>query len=287
MNLQHTLRQFAHTISDKDKLAEIVRRRKEGIKYWLGFAAIIAFAFYFFSDGDFSFLLTLAGAIQCFGFFIIFFKVRSQKSCSGVSLKTLQLYGIVFVSRLFSILRYEGYLPYDRSGDWFYQLVEILSLCFTCASIYLVRKPYRATYNKELDTFSDLVLIAPAFILACFLHPSLNAFAPADIAWTFALYLESVTILPQLFMFQKKGGEIEAFTTHFVAAQGLSRFLNFVFWMFSYHELNDKSSLGSAYVGNFVILAQVIQLVLMADFYYHYIRSLRRGIPMTLPAQMV
>lgn len=30
--------------------------------------------------------------------------------------------------RLTSILVYEGYLPFDKSGDWFYQATEILSL---------------------------------------------------------------------------------------------------------------------------------------------------------------
>lgn len=44
-----------------------------------------------------------------------------------------------------------------------------------------------------------------ALVLAGIFHPRLNAFMPADIAWAYALYLESVTVLPQLFMFQKQG----------------------------------------------------------------------------------
>lgn len=39
-------------------------------------------------------------------------------AASSVSLKTLQAYLFVFSFRLVSIMRHEGYLPYDRSGDW-------------------------------------------------------------------------------------------------------------------------------------------------------------------------
>ena len=47
---------------------------------------------------------------------------------AGISLKTLEAYAAVFALRLTSILVYEGYLPFDKSGDWFYQATEILSL---------------------------------------------------------------------------------------------------------------------------------------------------------------
>lgn len=48
--------------------------------------------------------------------------------CAGISLKTLEAYAAVFALRLTSILMYEGYLPFDKSGDWFYQATEVLSL---------------------------------------------------------------------------------------------------------------------------------------------------------------
>lgn len=65
-------------------------------------------------------VLVLASLASLFG------KVVKDKNTSGISLKTLQCYALVFAARLCSILVYEGYLPYDRSGDWFYQACEIL-----------------------------------------------------------------------------------------------------------------------------------------------------------------
>lgn len=39
-----------------------------------------------------------------------------KKHARGVSVKSLQLYTVVFAARLVSVLQHEGYLPYDRSG---------------------------------------------------------------------------------------------------------------------------------------------------------------------------
>ena len=48
----------------------------------------------------------------------------SSKSAKGVSLKTLELYALTFLVRLLSIMRHQGYLPFDKSGDWFYHTVS-------------------------------------------------------------------------------------------------------------------------------------------------------------------
>ena len=41
----------------------------------------------------------------------------NSKTASGISVKTLELYAIVFGCRLLSIMRHQGYLPYDKSGN--------------------------------------------------------------------------------------------------------------------------------------------------------------------------
>lgn len=78
-------------------------------------------------------------------------------------------------------------------------------------------------------------------------------------------------------MFQNnKTGEIETFTSHFVFSLGLSRFLQLLFWLSSYRELamvKSGVSGASAYfnVGTLILLSQMIQLLLMANYIYYYI----------------
>merc|ERR1712232_536686 len=124
---------------------------------------------------------------------------------------------------------------------------------------------------------NHLYIIGPCAAIALILHPHLNNFLPSDIAWAFALYLESVTVLPQLFMFMKEG-KAQNHTSHFLAAQALSRMLSFIFWASSFSELSNPSHYIKQYVGNWVVVIQLIQLIIMGDFIYHYIRCLQKGI---------
>ena len=96
--------------------------------------------------------------VRAFGFIFLIFKAFSQRSVAGLSLKTLELYAFVFLFRLSSILRYQGYLPYDRSGDWFYSLLEIIALTLCCGVIYLVTIRFNSTYELRYDTFGWLHL---------------------------------------------------------------------------------------------------------------------------------
>lgn len=256
---------------------------------WTALLVFILFVYHLFSDGDFSFLLTLGGLINCFAFVILLVKIRDQKSASGLSLKTLELYLLVFFFRLCSILFFEGYLPYDKSGDWLYQGIESSSLVLVVLLIFHLIQPYRTTYEEKADAFGNLripsqfgiiYIVLPCLLLAVIFHPSLNSNWFADTAWSAAMSIEMVAILPQLYMFQKKGGEVESFTSNFVAALGISRALQFIFWISSFHELNDHQV---RFAGPYVLVCQFSQLLLMVDYFYYYIKSVRSGGPMRLP----
>ena len=59
-------------------------------------------------------------------------------------------------------------------------------------------------------------LLGPCALLALVLN---HEFSVMEILWTFSIYLESVAILPQLFMVQKTG-EAESITSHYLFALG-------------------------------------------------------------------
>ncbi len=118
--------------------------------------------------------------MRCFGLGLLLYKCVSSKSAKGVSIKTLELYFVVFVTRLLSIVRHQGYLPYDRTGDWFYHLVESLSLIAVTLTVYLIFFPLISTYEEKYDKFGNLhipselgaiYLLVPCVILAILFHP--------------------------------------------------------------------------------------------------------------------
>nr|CCA18024.1 conserved hypothetical protein [Albugo laibachii Nc14] len=278
-------------LKDKRSANAFFTANKNNIAIWSGFFVLVLFCYHLFSDGDFSFLMTLGSFVRAFGFAVLIFKAFSQKSVSGLSLKTVELYACVFFFRLASILRFQGYLPYDRSGDWLYTLLEVGALCLCCGVIYLVMVQYNSSYELRYDTFGwlhiptelgALYTLLPCILFGMIVHPNLNHNWLADVSWTIALYVEALAILPQLFMFQKRGGgAVESCISHFVYALAFGSFLHLVFWFFSYHELSGKGA--GEHVGYMVIIVQIGHMLMMADFLYYYFKSMKDGGPMMLP----
>lgn len=103
---------------------------------WFSLGVLVLVLYHTLSDGDFSFLLTLGAVVRMFAFALLLIKTFLEGGADGLSGKTLYLYLIAFLSRLTSILQFEGYLPYDSSGDWLYQAVEIISLLLVATAIF-------------------------------------------------------------------------------------------------------------------------------------------------------
>ena len=216
------MQRFLTVIRDTEKIQRFVEANKEAIKFWVPFSLIAMVLFWLFSDWDFSLFLTTSSLTSMFAFLMVALKMETNRSARGVSLKMFECYLVLIVCRLCSIIPFEGYLPYDRSGDWLYQTFETISLLLVGVIVYMCRRKFLASYEAESDVFKHHYLILGCLVLALIFHPNLNAFMPADVCWTFALYLESVAVLPQLFMFHREK-RVEPFTTHFLAGQAASR----------------------------------------------------------------
>jgi len=269
-------------LKDPEKLKMLAMKysQTEAFKIWGGFAVIAFIVFMLVSSGDFSFLLTLSSLLSMFSFLMVALKMETNRSCKGVSMKMMECYLVIFFFRLCAIIPFEGYLPFDKSGDWFYQTCEALGFCLAGTIVYFCRIKYAATYDPDTDTFQHLYLGVGALGLSLIFHPNLNGFLPSDIGWAFALYLESVAVLCQLYMFMKEG-RAQEFTSHFLAAQAMAKVMSFIFWASSFSELSDPNHHIKAFVGNWVVCAQLIQLLIMGDFIYHYMRCIQKGIPVS------
>lgn len=280
---------------DKNKTGKkslALQALNQNVLLWAGFFTVSLAVYALLSGGDFSFLMTYGAMARMFGFGILNLKIFKSQRATGVSIKTLQLYMLVFFFRLTSIIRHEGYLPYDKSGDWLYHVIELMSLIFTSAALYACMKLYRNTYQADLDRFGELnvppgygavYLAVPILLIALLVHPNLNNDWISDVSWTFAMYLESASLIPQLFMFQKQSsGVIELLTAHFVAALGFGRVMEFCFWIYSYHEL--ASSSGTRLPGYLALFSQFVQLVLMLDFFWYYYIAVKNATPLVLPS---
>lgn len=68
----------------------------------------------------------------------------------------------------------------DKSGDWFYHVVEILSFLCIMGVIFGMYGPLKPSYDDKFDKFGNLhvpnelgalYILGPAVLLAILLHP--------------------------------------------------------------------------------------------------------------------
>jgi ER lumen protein retaining receptor len=152
--------------------------------------------------------------------------------------------------------------------------MKIAFLSLTAILIYFMRlkKPHCLTYDKESDNFNYFIYLLPACGVLSLIFPS--EYTAFEILWTFSIFLESVSILPQLILLQKMK-DIENLTSHYVFCLGAYRALYIVNWV--YRWLND---------GVFIwvsLLSAIVQTALYADFFYYYIVAMKAGKNVVIP----
>ncbi|XP_015875545.3 ER lumen protein-retaining receptor A isoform X1 [Ziziphus jujuba] len=198
---------------------------------------------------------------------VLLLKIYATKSCSGISLKTQELYAIVFVAR---------YL--DLFTDFISVYNTVMKLVFIGCSLAIVwcmrlHRVVRRTYNKDVDTFRHYFLVLGCFLLALFVH---EKFTFQEVLWAFSIYLEAVAILPQLVLLQRSGN-VDNLTVQYVFFLGAYRAFYILNWIYRY--------LTEPHFGRWIAsVAGLVQTALYADFFYYYFISWKNNAKLQLPA---
>eukprot|EP00246_Nothoceros_aenigmaticus_P004108 TRINITY_DN15471_c0_g1_i1.p1 TRINITY_DN15471_c0_g1~~TRINITY_DN15471_c0_g1_i1.p1 ORF type:complete len:182 (+),score=18.24 TRINITY_DN15471_c0_g1_i1:102-647(+) len=142
---------------------------------------------------------------------VLLLKIHTIKSCAGVSLKTQELYFLVFVTRYLDIFT-SYYSLYNT-------LMKLVFLSSSFSIVWYMRRHriVRKSYDKYQDTFRHYLLVVPCLVLAIFIHHKFTFF---EVLWTFSLYLEAVAILPQLVLLQRTKN-VDNLTGNYVFLLGL------------------------------------------------------------------
>ncbi|KAJ3969008.1 ER lumen protein retaining receptor-domain-containing protein [Lentinula raphanica] len=195
---------------------------------------------------------------------ILLHKIQTSRSCRGISFKTQALYVVVFVSRYLDL--------FFRFISVYNTTMKIFFIGSSCYILYLMKYRYRPTNDPSIDTFRLEYLIGPCVILSLIFHYNWQI---TEILWSFSIFLESVAILPQLFMLQRTG-EAETITTHYLAALGVYRALYIPNWIYRYFS--------EGVVDPIAITAGIVQTGLYLDFFYIYFTKVLQGQKFELPA---
>lgn len=199
--------------------------------------------------GDLSHLLSIL---------ILLFKIHASGICTGLSLKSQILYVIVFITRYSDLIT--NFVSYYNT------LMKIFFIVSSVYTVYLIKFHFKETYDYIMDTFRIEFLLIGSAILALFFP---YKYSVLEILWVFSICLESVAILPQLFMLRRTG-DAEPFTTLYIYVLGVYRGFYILNWIYRYYS--------EEYIDLISLIAGILQTTLYIDFFYVYYSTLRKTV---------
>ncbi|XP_013111976.1 ER lumen protein-retaining receptor [Stomoxys calcitrans] len=210
-------------------------------------------------------IFRLAGDLaHVFAIIILLLKIWKTRSCAGISGKSQILFSVVYLTRYLDL--FTTYVSLYNS------VMKVLFLASSGATVYLMYIKFKATYDQNHDSFRVEFLLVPCLLLSLLIN---HEYTVMEILWTFSIYLESVAILPQLFLVSKTG-EAESITSHYLFALGSYRALYLLNWVYRY--------IVESHYDLIAICAGIVQTILYCDFFYLYITKVLKGKKLQLPA---
>ncbi|KAM3190171.1 hypothetical protein ACQJBY_068399 [Aegilops geniculata] len=258
-----------------------VRRQPPKVKAFLAVVAgMTALVFIRFIVHDHDNLFVAAEAAHALGIAVLIYKLTKEKTCAGLSLKSQDLTALFLAVRLYCSFVME----YD-----IHTILDSATLVATLFVIYMIRFRLRSTYMLDKDNFALYYVVVPCCVLAFIAHPSTSHIMINRICWAFCVYLEAVSVLPQLRLMQNTK-IVEPFTAHYVFALGVARFLSCAHWVLQVLDTRGRllTALGYGFWPSMVLLSEIVQTFILADFCYYYVKSLAGGqLVLRLPSGVV
>ncbi|XP_004407197.1 PREDICTED: ER lumen protein retaining receptor 3-like [Odobenus rosmarus divergens] len=190
-------------------------------------------------------------------------KIWRSKCCLGISGKSQILFALVFTTRYLDL--------FTNFISIYNTVMKVVFLLCVYVAVYMIYGKSRKTFDSENDTFHLEFLLVPVIGLSFLENYS---FTPLEVLWTFSVYLESVAILPQLFMISKTG-EAEAITTYYLFFLGLYGALYLANWIRRYQTEN--------FYDQIAVVSGVVQTIFYCDVFYLYVTKVLKGKKLSLP----
>lgn len=198
---------------------------------------------------------------------VLLLKIHTIKSCAGISLKTQELYALVFATRYLDI-----FVSFISLYNTVMKLI-FLGTSFSIVWYMRYHKTVRGSYDRNNDSFRHYFLIPPCLALALLIN---NKFTFREIMWTFSLWMEAVAIIPQLVLLQRTRN-VDNLTGNYVFFLGAYRGFYLINWIYRYFTEPH-------YRQWITWIAGIIQTALYADFFYYYFKSWKNNEKLKLPA---
>ncbi|KAL3631640.1 hypothetical protein CASFOL_024624 [Castilleja foliolosa] len=246
-------------------VASWVRRQPPKVKAFLavvsGMAALVLLRAIVHDHDN---LFVAAEGVHSIGIGVLIYKLIKERTCAGLYCSFVMEYDI-------------------------HTLLDMATLATTLWVIYMIRFKLKSSYMEDKDNIPLYYVVIPCAIIALLIHPSTSHHIINRIAWAFCVYLEAVSVLPQLRVMQNTK-IVEPFTAHYVFALGVARFFSCAHWVLQVLDTRGHLlvALGYGLWPSMVLLSEIVQTFILADFCYYYVKSVFGGqLVLRLPSGVV
>ncbi|KAL7288683.1 hypothetical protein TKK_0017408 [Trichogramma kaykai] len=189
----------------------------------------------------------LGDYILLVGMIILLAKLWLTKNCAGISGKTQLLHALAFTARFTDLT-----VTHVSVYHIILKTVYVLASYLTVLTIFLL---FRRTRERKFDAFRMELLVLPCAVFSLFLSERFETIA---VLQTFGLFLQSVAIVPQVYLVSKRK-QVEAIVVSYVACLGLHLGCYISHWLYVYvkHSQVDRIAVSSG----------IVQLLFYCDFF--------------------
>mmetsp|Transcript_24321 Transcript_24321/g.39194 ORF Transcript_24321/g.39194 Transcript_24321/m.39194 type:complete len:299 (-) Transcript_24321:136-1032(-) len=197
-------------------------------------------------------------------FVFLLIQFRTAQSCSGISLKSQELYLLVFLTRYMDI--------FFNFISLYNTIMKLLFISATMYVIYMMRVELKDPTKEPHGTKISAALCGCSLLLAL-LYNDHNPYGPmwrkfVELAWTFSIYLEAVAIVPQMEVLNR-AKVVKNLTANYLFALGAYR----VFYLLNYGYRFMVDPMFSSREVLIKALGAVVQSALYVRFFMMYLES--------------
>lgn len=200
-------------------------------------------------------------------------KMNRTRSCSGISLKAQILYLTVYIWRYIDLIYFILYpkIVFISYRVIYNGVMKVLFISLQSHVIYKIVHHYFYSYDNEYDDtpISYMIIFALVSGGLVFTNPHSKQYnflkAFIDWLWASSVFLESISIIPQIALLNKVG-DGETLTIHYILFLGLYRFIYMLIWIFKWIQ--------KGVVTNHLLLwGSVLQSIIYAELFFVYAKS--------------
>lgn len=245
---------------------------------YMCFLAVVAFS-YFLHEGSFqkvnanNWINYFATMAESGGLLVLRQSILQRNSVRGISGMSMLMFAMVYTSRMWELF---PPLRMRWLHVWVLWLLCLVSLFQVIELVYKIFVSHKKTYDADADTPKVRTLVPASVALALLVHPTFKRGLGYSIIWSVGFYLDVAALVPQVVMMSCSGA-VEARVAHFVAATTVSRVVD-LYWWYRNIELGPQGYLlGFNYSGWLIVIVHVLNLLLVIDFMYYYMKARLSG----------